>query len=165
MKNTYITRMINKPGQIATLGGVHNRILINAKHIIGPDALRHVNLLPMISDGLSDRLAHILDDKLLGSYVVEREQTPIVDARLGELERLLPQLQLAELEHLVNIVGGHEAPLERPRLPRRARRTSRRSWRVRLQIVVLVIQAGLGRRVVIVVVVVVMVRVLVSRLM
>ena len=139
--------MINKPRQIPALCRVHNRILINPEHIIRPDALRHVHLLPMVGHGLPHRLAHILNNKLLGGYIIQREQAPIMNARLGELERLLPQLQLAELEHLVYIVRGDESTLQRPRLSSRARRATRGRWRARLQmLIVLTAQARLRAR-------------------
>jgi hypothetical protein len=103
--------MVDEPGQVATLCGVNNRVLIDSKHVATADALGIVALFAMISNRLSDHLAHILDHKLFGSYLLDGEQTPVVDMRFAELEWFLAQLELTELENFVDVVGGEQSTL------------------------------------------------------
>lgn len=109
--------MINETRQIATSGSIHDGLMIETEHVDARDSGGVVALLTMIGDRLANDLAHVLDDELLGCDRFHGEQTPAVDVRLGELERLFAQLELRELEHLVNVVvRGHEASLKRTSL-------------------------------------------------
>ena len=76
--------MINKPAQTSGLGCVHDCVLVNTKHITASDSLRVIALFAMISNRLTNRLAHVLDHKLLGPDLLQREQTPVVNAGLGK---------------------------------------------------------------------------------
>lgn len=109
----WITRMIDKPGQISTPRSINNSLIVETKHINTRYARSIIALLTMISDRLSNDLTNILDNKLLSGDILHGEETPSVNIGLGELERLLAQHELRELEDLVNVVvGGHEAALE-----------------------------------------------------
>lgn len=105
--------MIYKSRQIATSGGIDDGLMIEPKHVNTRNPRRVVALFAMISNRLANNLAHILDDKLLGRDRLHCEQSPTMNVRFGELERLFAQLELRELEHLVDvIVGGDESTLE-----------------------------------------------------
>ena len=77
--STYITRMVYKARQIAAFGGVYDRAWVDAEHVAAADALRVVVLLADVRHGLTNDFAHVFDNELLGTDLLERKQAPVVD--------------------------------------------------------------------------------------
>ena len=85
--------MIYKTWQIAAFGGVHNRARVNAEHVATANTLRVVVLLAYVRHGLANDFAHVFDNKLLSTDLLERKQAPVVDVWLAEAERLFAELK------------------------------------------------------------------------
>ena len=84
--------MVDKPSKIAALGGINNILEINPEEVRGPNAHLLVIGFPEVCNDGADGLPHVLDDHLIGSDGLHGEQTPVVDARLAELQKLLSEL-------------------------------------------------------------------------
>lgn len=121
MKITYVTTVIYKPGQIPALRRVDDVLQVDSEQVRTPDSRRFVFPFPQISNAVSYHLTHVLDHHLVSRDGLHREQAPVVDGRLGELQMLFPEFELVELEEIrvrVAPEGREEPPLVRPRLPR-----------------------------------------------
>jgi hypothetical protein len=85
--------MVDEPGEIPTLGGIDDILHVNPEEIRGPDAHFLVVNFPEVGHDGPDGLTHVLDDHLVRSDGLHRKQTPVVDARLAELQLLFPELR------------------------------------------------------------------------
>jgi hypothetical protein len=84
--------VVDESRQAAGLGGVNDGVLVYAEHVAATDALGVVALFSVIGHRLPNRFPHVLYHKFLGGDLLQREQTPVVDSRFGELEQLFPEL-------------------------------------------------------------------------
>ena len=93
--------MVDEPGEVAALGGVHDVVEVDPEEVARPDALLLVALLAHVGQHGADVVADVLDDHLVGRDVLEGEEAPVVDGRLPEGHLLPPELELVE-RHIRN---------------------------------------------------------------
>ena len=91
--------MVDKPRQVAALGGVDDVVPVDPEQIGASDALSLIGHLPLIGHRLPHVLTDVLNHHLIGGDRLQREQAPVVDGRLAELELLLPELRQAGRLH------------------------------------------------------------------
>ena len=91
--------MVDKPRQVAALGGVDDVVPVDPEQVGASDALSLIRHLPLIGHGLPHVLTDVLYHHLIGGNRLQREQTPVVDGRLAKLELLLPELRGADVFH------------------------------------------------------------------
>lgn len=85
--------MVDEPGKVPKLGGVHDVVQVDPEEVRAADALLLVVLLPHVGEDGADGVPHVLDDHLVGPDVLQREQSPVVDSRLSEGHLLSPELK------------------------------------------------------------------------
>lgn len=49
---SYVAAVVDKTGEVATLGGVYDGVVVDAEHVAAADALLLVALLPHVGDHL-----------------------------------------------------------------------------------------------------------------
>ena len=84
--------MVDKPRQISTLGRIDDVVPVDPEQVGAADALSLVHQFALICHRLAHVLADVFDHHLIGRDRLQREQAPVVDGRLAELELLLPEL-------------------------------------------------------------------------
>ena len=76
---TYITAMVDEPGEISALGRVHDIVEVDPEEVTRAYALLLVTLLADVGQNGAHVVSNILDDHLVGADVFEREETPVVN--------------------------------------------------------------------------------------
>lgn len=115
--------MIDEPRQIPALRRVNNSLQIDPEEVRAADARRLVLGLPKVGHARPDHLADVLDDHLVGGDRFHREQSPVVDGGLGELQVFPAELELVEFQQVrvgVDAERRQETSLVRSGLPRKA---------------------------------------------
>ena len=91
---TYITAMIDEPGQITTLGGIHNSMFsVNPEQVGGADTLLFVPHFADIRKYRSDHLSHIFNHHFICTNILFGEETPIVNGGFTKGHVLATELQ------------------------------------------------------------------------
>jgi hypothetical protein len=88
--------VVDESGNTTLLSRINNAAFIDPEEVAAPDTTLRILDLPQICNLLSDLFADILDNHFTSLYPLQRVQTPIVDCRPGEFDRLLPFLELIE---------------------------------------------------------------------
>jgi hypothetical protein len=94
----WCTAVVDKTSNTTHLCRIDDRILVNTEEVTGSDTLLVVSHLAQICNALSDLLADILDDHVVGCNVLLSIQTPIVDGGPVKLDKLLSLLELVETQ-------------------------------------------------------------------
>ena len=81
---TYITAMVDEPGEISALGRVHDVVEVDPEEVTRAYALLLVTLLADVGQNGAHVVSNILDDHLVGSDVFEGKETPVVNGRLSK---------------------------------------------------------------------------------
>ena len=88
--------MVDEPGEVAALGGVHDVVEVDPEEVARPDALLLVALLAHVGQHGADVVADVLDDHLVGGNVLEGEEAPIVNGRFSKCHLLPTELKWAK---------------------------------------------------------------------
>lgn len=120
---TYVTTMIDESREISALGRVYYGVYVDSEQIRTSDAGRLVIHLPNVGDYRPHHLPNIFNHHFVGGNRLHGEKTPIVNARFGELQLFLSELQLVEFEQVgigVSSESREQSPLVRSSFPREA---------------------------------------------
>lgn len=80
------------------LRGVDDGVFVDPEEIAATDPALEVLSFSHIRHLLPDLLAHVFDDHVIGSDVLHRIETPVVNSGSGKFDGLLPLLELIEPE-------------------------------------------------------------------
>lgn len=92
-QGTHVAAVVYEARQVAALCGVDDGLDVHSEQVGAADADLRVVLLPPVGHDGPHHLAHILNDHLVSGNRLQGKQAPVVDAALGELELLLPELR------------------------------------------------------------------------
>ena len=84
--------MVDEPRQITTLGRINDVVPVDPEEVGAADALPLIHELPLVRHGVPHVLTDLLDHHFVRGDWLQREQAPVVDGRLAELELLLTEL-------------------------------------------------------------------------
>ena len=91
---TYITAMIDEPGQITTLSGIQNSMFsVDPEQVGGANTLFFIALFTDIRKDRSDHLTHILNDHFVCTNILFGKETPIVNSGFTKSHILVAELQ------------------------------------------------------------------------
>ena len=94
--STYITAMVDEPGEISALGRIHDVVEVDPEEVTGADTLLLVTLLSHVREDGPHVVSDVLDDHLVGGNVLEGEEAPIVNGRLSKGHLLPTELKWAK---------------------------------------------------------------------
>ena len=91
---TYITAMIDEPGQITTLGGIQNSMFsVDPEQVGGANTLFFIALFTDIRKDRSNHLSNILNHHFICTYILFGKETPIVNGGFTKGHILATELQ------------------------------------------------------------------------
>jgi len=97
------TTVVDEPSNTTLLRCIHDGILIDSEEVTASNSALEITVLTKICDLLSDFLTNVLDDHVIHSNVLHGIQTPVVNGRSLELDKLLSLLQLVKAKNIIDI--------------------------------------------------------------